>query len=91
MYKGNFNSSLQKSAYNQKNIRIMKALIKLAVIITVAGLLTLALGGSFWAWSIGLLFGRFIIQLALTVSLAIIIYVLIYALLIGGVIWILIF
>ena len=68
----------------------MRALIKIAIITAVAGFFTLALGGSLWAWLVGVIFGKFIFRLVLTISLAIIIYVLIYALIIGGLFWILI-
>ena len=68
----------------------MRALIKIAIITAVAGFFTLAVGGNFWMWLVGIVLVRLFFEVIVTISLAIIIYVLIYALIIGGLFWILI-
>ena len=48
------------------------------------------LGGSVWLWLAGLCAGKFLIRLLLTITLAIAVYILAYALIIGTILWILI-
>ncbi len=68
----------------------MKTRYKIAVwaLVAVAG--SLLLGGGFWWWLIGLLAGKFVIRILFTIALAIVIYCLVYAFIIGGILWILI-
>lgn len=68
----------------------MKTRYKIAVwaLVAVAG--SLLLGGGFWWWLIGLLAGKFVIRILFTIALAIVIYCLVYAFIIDGILWILI-
>nr|WP_302831119.1 hypothetical protein [uncultured Bacteroides sp.] len=68
----------------------MKTRYKIAVwaLVAVAG--SILLGGSFWWWLAGLLVGKFVIRILSTIALAIVIYCLVYAFIIGGILWILI-
>ena len=68
----------------------MKTRYKIAVLalVDVAG--STLLGGSFWWWLVGIMAGKFIIRLVFTIALAIVIYCLVYAAIIGGIFWILI-
>lgn len=68
----------------------MKTRYKIAIVALVALAGSALLGGSFWWWFIGLTVGRGIIQFLLTLALAMVLYVLFYALMIGGIFWILI-
>lgn len=68
----------------------MKTRYKIAIVALVALAGSVLLGGSFWWWFIGLTVGRSIIQFLLTLALAMVLYVLFYALIIGGIFWILI-
>lgn len=68
----------------------MKTRYKIAIVALVALASSALLGGSFWWWFIGLTVGRSIIQFLLTLALAMVLYVLFYALIIGGIFWILI-
>ncbi|WKD53433.1 hypothetical protein NF669_03935 [Porphyromonas gingivalis] len=47
-------------------------------------------GGSVWLWLAGICTGKFLIRLLLTIALAIAAYILTYALIIGGILWLLI-
>lgn len=68
----------------------MKTRYKIAVwaLVAVAG--SLLLGGGFWWWLAGLLVGKFVIRILFTIALAIVIYCLVYAFIISGILWILI-
>lgn len=68
----------------------MKTRYKIAVwaLVAIAG--SLLWGGSFWWWLAGLLAGKFVIRILFTIALAIVIYCLVYAFIIGGILWILI-
>lgn len=68
----------------------MKTRYKIAVLALVAVLGSLLLGGSVWWWLVGMTVGKFVIRLLFTIALAIVIYCLVYALIIGGILWILI-
>ena len=48
-------------------------------------------GGSLWLWLVGICAGKFLIRLLLTITLAIAVYILAYALIIGAILWLLIF
>ena len=62
----------------------MKTRYKIAVLALVAVAGSAIFGGSFWWWLVG------IIRLVFTIALAIVIYYLVYALIIGGIFWLLI-
>lgn len=68
----------------------MKTRYKIAIVALVALAGSALLGGGFWWWFIGLTVGRGIIEFILTLALAVVLYVLFYALVIGGIFWILI-
>lgn len=68
----------------------MKTRYKIVIVALVALASSALLGGGFWWWFIGLTVGRGIIQFLLTLALAMVLYVLFYALIIGGIFWILI-
>jgi uncharacterized membrane protein len=68
----------------------MKTRYKIAVLALVAVLGSFLLGGSIWWWLVGMTVGKFVIRLLFTIALAIVIYCLVYALIIGGILWILI-
>ena len=68
----------------------MKTRYKIAVLALVAVAGSTLLGGSFWWWFGGIMAGKFIIRLVFTIALAIVIYCLVYAAIIGGIFWILI-
>lgn len=84
------NTPLITAYINQETTTNMKTRYKIAVwaLVAVAG--SLLLGGSFWWWLIGLLAGKFVIRILFTIALAIVIYCLVYAFIIGGILWILI-
>lgn len=68
----------------------MKTRYKIAVLALVAVAGSALLGGGFWWWFVGIAAGKFIIRLLFTIALAIVIYCLVYAAIIGGILWILI-
>lgn len=68
----------------------MKARYKIAVWALVAVLGSALCGGSLWMWLVGLLVGKFVIRLVFTIALALVIYCLVYAFIIGGIFWLLI-
>ncbi|WP_420095115.1 hypothetical protein [Bacteroides fragilis] len=78
------------TAYINQTTTKMKTRYKIAVwaLVAVAG--SLLLGGNFWWWLAGLLVGKFVIRILFTIALAIVIYCLVYAFIIGGILWILI-
>ncbi|BAR52460.1 hypothetical protein TFKS16_2260 [Tannerella forsythia KS16] len=62
--------------------------ISIGVALALAG--SLLWGGSVWLWLAGICAGKFLIRLFLTIALAIAVYILTYALIIGGILWLLI-
>lgn len=68
----------------------MKTRYKIAIVALIALAGSALLGGGFWWWFIALTVGRGIIEFLLTLALAMVLYVLFYALIIGGVLWLLI-
>lgn len=68
----------------------MKARYKIAVLALVAVAGSALWGGSFWMCIAGLLVGKCVIRLVFTIALALVIYCLVYALIIGGIFWLLI-
>ena len=75
---------------NLKKTTAMKTRYKIAVLALVAVAGSTILGGSFWWWLVGIMAGKFIIRLVFTIALAIVIYCLVYAAIIGGIFWLLI-
>lgn len=71
-------------------LRTMKRHYRFLILVAVAIAGSAVLGGNIWLWIVGLLVGRVVIRLLLTVASAICIYVLFYALIIGGILWVLI-
>ena len=69
----------------------MKLRYKISIwaVLALAG--SLLWGGSVWLWLAGICAGKFLIRLLLTITLAIAVYILAYALIIGAILWLLIF
>lgn len=68
----------------------MKTRYKIAVWALVAVTGSILFGGSLWWWLAGIAVGKFVIRMVFTLALAIVIYCLVYALIIGGIFWLLI-
>lgn len=68
----------------------MKTRYKIAIVALVAFAGSALLGGGFWWWLAGIAVGKFVIRMVFTLALAIVIYCLVYALIIGGIFWLLI-
>ena len=68
----------------------MKLRYKISIWGTLALAGSLLWGGSLWLWLVGICAGKFLIRLLLTITLAIAMYILAYALIIGAILWILI-
>ena len=62
--------------------------ISIWVVLALAG--SLLCGGSVWLWLTEICVGKFLIRLLLTITLAIAVYILTYALIIGAILWLLI-
>lgn len=71
-------------------VSIIKRNFRLIFMVLVAVAGSAVLGGSWWVWLIGLAVGKFLVRLVFTLALAVVLYVLFYALIIGGIFWILI-
>ena len=68
----------------------MKLRYKISIWVALALAGSLLWGGSVWLWLVGIYAGKFLIRLLLTITLAIAVYILAYALIIGAILWILI-
>ncbi|WP_329903518.1 hypothetical protein [Porphyromonas pogonae] len=68
----------------------MKLRYKISIWVALALVGSLLWGGSVWLWLSGICVGKFLIRLLLTIALAIAVYILTYALIIGGILWLLI-
>ena len=68
----------------------MKLRYKISIWVALALAGSLLWGGSVWLWLAGICAGNFLIRLLLTIALAIAMYILTYALIIGGILWLLI-
>ena len=68
----------------------MKQRYRISIWVTLALAGSLLWGGSVWLWLAGICAGKFLIRLLLTIALAIAVYILTYALIIGGILWLLI-
>ena len=62
--------------------------ISIGVALALAG--SLLWGGSVWLWLAGICAGKFLIRLLFAITLAIVVYILTYLLIIGGILWLLI-
>lgn len=69
----------------------MKLRYKISIWVALALAGSLLWGGSIWLWLAGICAGKFLIRLLLTIVLAIAVYILTYALIIGGILWLLIY
>ncbi|APW33824.1 hypothetical protein CUC00_00635 [Prevotella intermedia] len=69
----------------------MKLRYKISIWVTLALAGSLLWGGSVWLWLAGICAGKILIRLFLTIALAIAVYILTYALIIGGILWLLIY
>lgn len=65
----------------------MKLRYKISIWVALALAGSLLWGGSVWLWLAGIYAGKFLIRLLLTITLAIAVYILAYALIIGGILW----
>ena len=76
--------------HKSKKSNKMKLRYKISIwaILALAG--SLLCGGSVWLWLAGICAGKFLIRLLLTITLAIAVYILAYALIIGAILWLLI-
>jgi len=68
----------------------MKLRYKISIWVALALAGSLLWGGSIWLWLAGIYAGKFLIRLLLTITLAIAVYILAYALIIGAILWLLI-
>ncbi len=68
----------------------MKLRYKISIWVALAIAGSLLCGGSVWLWLAGICAGKFLIRLLLTIVLAIAVYILTYALIIGAILWLLI-
>ena len=62
--------------------------ISIWVVLALAG--SLLCGGSVWLWLAGICAGKFLVRLLFTIAMAIAVYILTYALIIGAILWLLI-
>ena len=69
----------------------MKLRYKISIWVALALAGSLLWGGSVWLWLAGICAGKILIRLFLTIALAIAVYILTYALIIGGILWLLIY
>ena len=68
----------------------MKLRYKISIWVALALAGSLLWGGSVWLWLAGICAGKFLFRLLLTIVLAIAVYILTYALIIGATLWLLI-
>ena len=76
--------------HKSKKSNKMKLRYKISIwaILALAG--SLLWGGSVWLWLVGICAGKFLIRLLFAITLAIVVYILTYLLIIGGILWLLI-
>ena len=67
----------------------MKTRYRLAVWAVMAVVGSTIVGGGFWVWLTGIAVGKFVARLALAAVVAIAVYLLVYALIFGGMYWLL--
>ena len=68
----------------------MKLRYRISIWVALALAGSLLWGGSVWLWLAGICAGKFLFRLLLTIVLAIAVYILTYALIIGATLWLLI-
>lgn len=68
----------------------MKLRYKISIWVALALAGSLLWGGSVWLWLAGLWLGKYIVRLLFAITLAIVVYILTYLLIIGGILWLLI-
>ena len=68
----------------------MKLRYKISIGLALALAGSLLWGGSVWLWLAGICAGKFLIRLLFAITLAIVVYILTYLLIIGGILWLLI-
>ena len=68
----------------------MKLRYRISIWVALALAGSLLWGGSVWLWLTGICVGKLLFRLLLTIVLAIAVYFLAYALIIGGIFWLLI-
>ena len=76
--------------HKSKKSNKMKLRYKISIWVALALAGSLLWGGSVWLWLAGICAGKFLIRLLLTITLAIAVYILAYALIIGATLWLLI-
>ena len=76
--------------HKSKKSNKMKLRYRISIWVALALAGSLLWGGSVWLWLAGICAGKFLIRLFLTIALAIAVYILTYALIIGGILWLLI-
>ena len=76
--------------HKSKKSNKMKLRYKISIWVALALAGSLLWGGSVWLWLVGICAGKFLIRLLLIITLAIAVYILAYALIIGTILWILI-
>ena len=72
-------------------VSIIKQNSRLIIMVLVAVAGSAVFGGSWWVWLVGLAVGKFVVRLVFTLALAVALYCLFYALIIGGILLILIY
>ena len=88
--KWKLNSLTSKIRIKSKKSDKMKLRYKISIWVALALAGSLLCGGSVWLWLARICAGKFLIRLLLTIALAIAVYILTYALIIGGILWLLI-
>ena len=68
----------------------MKLRYKISIWVALALAGSLLCGGSVWLWLAGICAGKFLVRLLFTIVMAIAVYILTYALIIGAILWLLI-
>ena len=83
-----------KATYNNKTAKRkdIKAIYKLIFMVVFAGIFAIITASNFWAWLAIMFFGRFIFTTLLSIAIGIIVYfltwILVFASVIGGFLWI---
>ena len=68
----------------------MKLRYKISIWVALALAGSLLCGGIVWLWLAGICAGKFLVRLLFTIVMAIAVYILTYALIIGAILWLLI-
>ena len=79
-----------KNPHKIKKSDKMKLRYKISIWVALALAGSLLWGGSVWLWLAGLWLGKYIVRLLFAITLAIVVYILTYLLIIGGILWLLI-